>query len=134
MYNPEQRATKLARNQSGAWLRELREKRGLSQRELARRVGVECCYTVISQLESGWGRIPPDRYLVWADALGVEPRVFVRTLMSYYDPVYDPVTFEITFRDGPQSGPRATRVGRSARLSPNGGTGQRQRAATGEQP
>ena len=134
MYNPERRATKLARNQSGAWLRELREKRGLSQRELARHVGVECCYTVISQLESGWGRIPPDRYQLWADALGVEPRVFVRTLMSYYDPVYDPVTFEITFRKGPESGPRTTRAGRSARSSPNGGTGQRQRAPTGEQP
>jgi len=130
MYNPEQRSTKLARNQSGAWLRELREKRGLSQRELARRVGAECCYTVISQLESGWGRIPPNRYLVWAEALGVEPRVFVRTLMSYYDPVYDPVTFEITFRDGPQFGAAddARRAFRPS--SPNGGTGQRHRAAT----
>ena len=87
VYNQPQRcSTKLTRqlrNQSGAWLCELREKRGLSQRELAKRVGAEC-YTLISQLEAGRGRLPPDHYLVWADALGVEPREFVRTLMSYY--------------------------------------------------
>src|SRR5262245_65326891 len=55
------RSTKRARqshNRSGAWLCELRKKHGLSQRELARRVGAEF-YTVISQLEAGLGRIPP---------------------------------------------------------------------------
>ena len=31
-------------------------------------------YTFISQLESGRGRIPPDRYKVWADALNVDPQ------------------------------------------------------------
>jgi transcriptional regulator with XRE-family HTH domain len=82
------------RNQSGLWLRQLRERRGLSQRELARRVGVPL-YTFISQIEHGRGRIPPDRYLVWATALGVEPREFVRELMSYYDPV----TYSIVFGD-----------------------------------
>src|SRR5215475_1450459 len=82
-------------NQSGAWLCELREKRGLSQRELAQRVGAEF-YTFISQLEAGLGSIPQDRYLVWADALGVEPREFVRTLTSYYDPV----THNVLYNDG----------------------------------
>jgi len=101
-------------NQSGAWLCELREKRGLSQRELAQRVGAEF-YTFISQLEAGLGRIPQDRYLVWADALGVEPREFVRTLTSYY---------------GPASGPRTRHVGRSDGPSPNVDIGQRQRLAT----
>jgi transcriptional regulator with XRE-family HTH domain len=74
------------RNQAGVWLRELRERRGLSQRELAARVGVEY-YTLISQLETGRGRIPPDRYPIWAHALGIDKREFVRTLMSYYDPL-----------------------------------------------
>jgi transcriptional regulator with XRE-family HTH domain len=64
----------------------LREKRGLTQRELAREIGAEY-YSLISQLEHGRGRIPPDDYLVWADALRVDPRVFVRMLMSCYDPV-----------------------------------------------
>ena len=82
------------RQQAGRWLRELREARGLSQRGLADRVGAEY-YTFISQLEAGRGRIPPDRYAAWAAALGVEPKVFVQTLMRFYDPV----TYEIVFAD-----------------------------------
>lgn len=74
------------RQQAGRWLRELREARGLSQRGLAERVGAEY-YTFISQLEAGRGRIPPDRYVAWANALNVEPKTFVRTLLRYYDPV-----------------------------------------------
>ena len=75
----------LLRKQAGRWLRELRENCGLSQRQLAAKVGAKY-YTSISQLEAGRGRIPPDRYLVWAAALNVEPQEFVRTLMCYYDP------------------------------------------------
>jgi transcriptional regulator with XRE-family HTH domain len=70
----------------GAWLKELRERRGLSQRQFAHLVGAEY-YTFISQLETGCGRIPPDRYKQWADVLGLKPAEFVRTLMKYYDPV-----------------------------------------------
>ena len=75
------------RKEAGLWLCELRERRGLSQRELAEAVGVEV-YTVISQLESGRGLISlsQDRQLLWADALQVEPREFARRLASYYDP------------------------------------------------
>ena len=80
------------RRDGGCWLKELREKAGLSQRELAHLVDTEY-YTFISQLENGRGRIPPDRYCAWARALNVEPREFVRNLMKYYDPV----TFEILF-------------------------------------
>ncbi len=80
------------RRTAGLWLRELREARSLSQRQLANLVGAEY-YTFISQLESGRGRIPPDRYREWASALGVEPAEFVRRLMRYYDPV----TFAILF-------------------------------------
>jgi transcriptional regulator with XRE-family HTH domain len=82
------------RQHAGRWLRELREARGLSQRGLADRVSAEY-YTFISQLEAGRGRIPPDRYTAWATALGVEPKIFVQTLMRYYDPV----TYEIVFAD-----------------------------------
>src|SRR5262245_35297667 len=83
-------------SRAGRWLRELRERRGLSQRELAKLVGVEV-YTFIAQMEHGRGRIPPDRYLVWANALQVEPREFARTLMAYYDPV----TYGIIFGETP---------------------------------
>jgi transcriptional regulator with XRE-family HTH domain len=93
--NPQRRVTKLTqslRNQAGRWLCELRENCGLSQRDLAQKVGADF-YSFISQLEHGKGRIPPDGYLIWADALGVEPCEFVRKLMSYYDPV----TYQILF-------------------------------------
>jgi transcriptional regulator with XRE-family HTH domain len=119
--HPQRRTAKLTqklRNEAGLWLRELREKRGLSQRELAEKVGAEY-YTFISQLETGRGRIPPDRYLVWADALGVEPRAFVRTLMSYYDPV----TYNIIFGEDARSRTPGTR--RSS--SPSAGAKTRKR-------
>jgi transcriptional regulator with XRE-family HTH domain len=71
--------------QAGVWLRELRENRGLSQRELADRVGAEY-YTFISQLESGRGHIPAERYRIWAHALGTDEFEFVGTLICYYNP------------------------------------------------
>jgi transcriptional regulator with XRE-family HTH domain len=98
--HPQRRSAKLTRElrqKAGRWLRELREKRGLSQRDLAQRVGAEY-YTFISQLEHGRGRIPPDRYLVWAHALGVDPPEFVQGLMAYYDPV----TYNIIFGSEPR--------------------------------
>jgi transcriptional regulator with XRE-family HTH domain len=95
MYYAHRRSAKLSRRlrkEAGQWLRELRQRRGLSQRELAEMVGAGN-YTFISQLEHGRGRIPPDRYLPWAGALGVEPSEFVRGLLYYYDPV----TYNIIF-------------------------------------
>lgn len=82
------------RREGGRWLRELREKAGLSQRELAALIDVDY-YTFVSQLENGRGRVPPDRYLVWARALKIEPREFVKTLLSFYDPI----TYEILFHE-----------------------------------
>ena len=80
------------RREGGRWLKELRERAGLSQRELATRVGAEY-YTFISQLETGRGRIPPDRYVQWAKALDIDARDFVHDLMRYYDPL----TYDILF-------------------------------------
>jgi transcriptional regulator with XRE-family HTH domain len=80
------------RRAGGVWLRELRENSHLSQREMAKLVDAEY-YTFISQLETGRGRVPPDRYRDWAKALNVEPRGFVKQLLSYYDPV----TYDILF-------------------------------------
>ena len=68
------------RREAGRWLKELRLKQNLTQRELADLVGVEY-YTFVSQLEVGRGRIPPDRYELWAKALGLEPAEFVKQLM-----------------------------------------------------
>ncbi|KQQ27122.1 Cro/Cl family transcriptional regulator [Methylobacterium sp. Leaf123] len=82
------------RREGGRFLKELREKQGLSQRQLASLVGAEY-YTFISQLETGRGRVPPDRYRLWADALGVDAKDFVKSLMRFYDPL----TFDILFSD-----------------------------------
>jgi hypothetical protein len=84
--------TQILRRQAGKWLKEKREESNLSQRELADRLGLDY-YTFISQLETGRGRIPPERYIEWAQALGLKPRDFVLQLMRYYDPV----TFSILF-------------------------------------
>lgn len=80
------------RREGGKWLKQLREDAGLSQRRLADLVGAEY-YTFISQLESGRGRIPPDRYLLWARSLKQDPREFVRELLRYYDPVTHTILF-----------------------------------------
>jgi transcriptional regulator with XRE-family HTH domain len=80
------------RREGGLWLRQLREARGLSQRNLAEQVGAEY-YTFIAQLEGGRGRIPPDQYLLWAKVLGVEPKLFVQSILRFYDPI----TFAILF-------------------------------------
>src|SRR5262245_60367211 len=119
--HPQRRSAKLTRklrSEAGRWLRELREKRGLSQRDLAQKVGAEY-YTFISQLEHGRGRIPPDRYLLWADALAVVPREFVRGLMYFYDPV----TYGIVFGETPElevsaKSAKSTKSAKRARVRP----------------
>lgn len=73
------------RQAAGVWLRNLRERQGLSQRDLAKRVGAEY-YTLISQLETGRGRIASEHYDLWAKALGTDLRLFVKTLLRYYEP------------------------------------------------
>lgn len=85
------------RREGGRWLKELREASGQSQRQLATKVGADY-YTFISQLETGRGRIPPDRYVEWAEALGVPEKAFVTNLLRYYDPI----TYEILFGDQDQ--------------------------------
>ena len=90
------------RREAGRWLKECREAKGLSQRQLADMIGTEY-YTFISQLETGRGRIPPDKYKVWAEALGMGAREFVLALL----PFYDPVTYEILFSEL-SDGERAT--------------------------
>jgi transcriptional regulator with XRE-family HTH domain len=95
--NPQRRSStdvQDLRRDGGRWLKEQRERAGLSQRQLAERVGADY-YTFISQLETGRGRIPPDRYRDWADALGLRPQNFVREVLRFYDPV----THSILFND-----------------------------------
>lgn len=80
------------RQEAGKWLRQLRENLGISQRELAKRVGLEY-YTFISQIESGRGRIPPAQMRIWAEVLGVPTRKFGIEMMRYYDPISHDMIF-----------------------------------------
>ena len=82
------------RKEGGAWLRHRRETVGLSQRELAECVEVGY-YTFVSQIEAGRGRIPAERYRIWADALKMDGKEFVRNIMAFYEPT----TYQILFSD-----------------------------------
>lgn len=82
----DQDETLALRQEAGAWLRNLREEAGLSQRELAKLVGTEY-YTFISQIESGRGRVPLAQIRAWAEALDVPVREFAIELMRFYDPI-----------------------------------------------
>ena len=83
------------RREGGRWLREQRDRANLSQRQLAAKVGAEY-YTLISQLETGRGRVPPDDYDLWAEALGISRHESARTMMRFYDPVTYNILFEET--------------------------------------
>jgi transcriptional regulator with XRE-family HTH domain len=76
---------KQLRKDAGTWLRELRQRAGLSQIELAARLELKY-YTFISQVETGYGRVPTESMEAWAIALGVKPAEFARRLLSFYDP------------------------------------------------
>jgi transcriptional regulator with XRE-family HTH domain len=76
----------LLRQEAGKWLKRLRENRGLSQSELASKLGVDY-YNFISQIEAGRSRVPPDRYEAWAEAMDMDAHLFVRKLMQFYDPI-----------------------------------------------
>ena len=85
---------KRLRREAGAWLKELRAKAGLSQIELAEKLGLKY-YTFISQVENGFGRVPTDSMEAWAQALGVDPSNFARELLSFYDPELHRLLFEV---------------------------------------
>ena len=89
----EPQAKKL-RKKAGTWLKDLRARAGLSQIELAERLGFKY-YTFISQVENGFGRVPTESLEEWVRALGVDPSSFARELLSYYDPELHRLLFEV---------------------------------------
>jgi ribosome-binding protein aMBF1 (putative translation factor) len=81
------------REEAGKWLQEQRRNSGLSQMDLANKIGLKY-YTFISQVENGFGRVPSSSMGKWARALGVSPALFARHLLAYYDPELYHVLFE----------------------------------------
>jgi transcriptional regulator with XRE-family HTH domain len=84
--------TKILRQTAGQWLRLQREAAGLTQAALAERVGLRY-YTFVSQVESGIGRLPVETQGAWAEALGLDPSEFARTLLAFYEPELNRLLF-----------------------------------------
>ena len=76
---------KVLRQQAGRWLKTAREQAGLTQAELAEKVGLRY-YTFVSQVENGLGRVPVESQGAWAVAIGADPMHFARILLGYYEP------------------------------------------------
>ncbi len=86
---------KQQRKLAGGWLKQLRAAAGLSQIQLADRLGLKY-YTFVSQVENGFGRVPTESMEAWARALGIQPQAFARRLVGYYDPELHRLLFEVT--------------------------------------
>ncbi len=84
---------KRQRKQAGDWLKAQRVRAGLSQIELAARLGLKY-YTFVSQVENGFGRVPTESMEAWARALDLDPTEFAQVLLSFYDPELYRLLFE----------------------------------------
>lgn len=73
------------RSEAGLFVKSLRAQQSLTQRDVAVALKLNY-YTMISQIESGAARIPPDLYVPYAKVLKVDPALFVQKLLQYYDP------------------------------------------------
>jgi transcriptional regulator with XRE-family HTH domain len=86
-------STRDRRKRAGSWLKELREQAGLTQMDVASRVGFKY-YAFVSQVENGFSRVPTEKLEAWALTLGVEPPRFARHLMSFYEPELHRILYE----------------------------------------
>jgi transcriptional regulator with XRE-family HTH domain len=75
------------RQELGRKLQRLREARGLTQLDLANRLG-KAYYGLISQIETGVVSVPKDTFAAYAEALDVEAEWFVFLCFRYYRPYY----------------------------------------------
>src|SRR5262245_33828106 len=80
------------RREAGDWLQRIREKVGLTQRDVALAVGFAHDRTV-RQVELGKAPISSRRYEAWARVLRVDPFEFTCTLKRLYDPWHFRVAF-----------------------------------------
>lgn len=74
------------RQRAGHFLKQRREELGITQLAVWAAVIPKKWPTMVSQMEVGKGRVPPDRYVDYARVLKMEPKDFCRELLRYYDP------------------------------------------------
>ena len=80
-----QKAVKVLRKEAGRWIKERREARGLTQRDLADKLNER--YTgAVSNVEIGAVKIQTDALKKWADALQYPLYEFAKHLLQFYDP------------------------------------------------
>lgn len=77
--------TRALRKEAGNWLKARRTEAGLSQVDLAARLGLKY-YTFISQVENGFSRVPTETMEAWSLALKLDPADFAKHLLVYYEP------------------------------------------------
>ena len=80
-----QSSLKNERRRAGRWLKQLREGAGLTQMELATKLDVKY-YAFVSQVETGFSRVPNKKIERWARAVGADPSWFARQLIKFYEP------------------------------------------------
>ena len=79
-----QRADLAKRVEFGRLIKALRKKAQLTQHDLARLVGQKY-FSMISQIENGRVRIPPDDTELWARVLGVDTQAFAKECVRFYE-------------------------------------------------
>tara|TARA_Y100001934_G_C12161989_1_gene682417 strand:+ start:219 stop:587 length:369 start_codon:yes stop_codon:yes gene_type:complete len=84
-YDASSLLSKRLRPKAGAYLQSLRKSAAMTQLDVAKALKVKY-YTFVSQLEGGHGRLPPHHYVPLAKALGIDPAIFTKEMIRYYDP------------------------------------------------
>lgn len=73
------------RKAAGAYLKGLREKAEITQLQLAKELDLDYAQ-MVSHVEIGKARVPPDRIVQWARAVKADPKEVARELLKFYDP------------------------------------------------
>lgn len=80
----------------GRYIKDLRESLGLTQQDLADATGLPS-KAMISHIERGRNFVPPERYLMFAEALNVPAPVFMKEVLKFTNPW----AYTLLFRNDP---------------------------------
>jgi transcriptional regulator with XRE-family HTH domain len=130
LYNANGPTSKAMRKRAGAWLKGLREEAGLTQLDVAAHMGYDYT-TMVSQIERGLGRVPPEDWPEWASLLRQDLKKFAARMLYWYDPH---AHFALFGGVHPHDAEKLAREGTNAhRLSESGlakGTASKRRTST----